>query len=146
MPPWSNTPPYLLEFSFAHVIQMYFGPVFVQKSSMAALLPVPTSTTAEYPKSKQQWRNTACEVWLKNSAFSVHFCASKNMLHRAATAQCNRHKLHCLSLYCHVPHLAYPCFPNYLLPQCFSSHTTKSPQRHFQKDSNYCQSSISSNI
>jgi len=32
---------------------MYFGPIFVQKSSVAALLPVPTSAAAEYPKSKQ---------------------------------------------------------------------------------------------
>lgn len=67
--------PYLLEFSFAHVIQMYFGPIFVQQSSVATLLPVPTTTRTEYPKSRQNEER----ILLKNSTFSGHSCTSNNV-------------------------------------------------------------------
>lgn len=94
--------PYLLEFSFAHVIQMYFGPVLVQKSSMAALLPVPTSTTAEYPKSKQHEGTQPIECGWRvqhSQCISVHqrTCYTELLQHNAAGI--NDTVCHCTVMY-----------------------------------------------
>lgn len=113
--------PYLLELSFAHVIEMYFGPVFVQKSCMAALLPVPTSTTAEYPKSKQyeETQHVVCRWRIQHFQRTCGYqgtCYIELLQHNVTGISDT--VCHCTVMY---PHLAYPCFPNYLFITAFFS-------------------------
>lgn len=102
--------PYLLEFSFAHIIQMYFGPIFVQKSSMAALLPVPTSATTEYPKSKQhEETHHIVELYVFRSFLckecATYLCYSITRVHSSWNV------CHCKVMY---PTVRYLCFSNNL--------------------------------
>lgn len=100
---------------------MYFGPVFVQKSSMAALLPVPTSTTAEYPKSKQHEETQPVECGWRvqhSQCISVHqrTCYTELLQHNAAGI--NDTVCHCTVMYPTLPIHAFQitCYHSVFLP------------------------------